>query len=253
MSPAAAVASDRMWMETDVREILPLVQAPTLVIHDTHDSVESVESGRFIAQQIPGAKLLETSGADHAWWSGFQDSLDDVDRFLASLREEEAGFDRVLATVLFTDIVGSTEHAAESGDSAWRALLERHHAVVRAMLGRYRGKEIDTAGDGFLATFHGPARAIKCARVICNTVQQDGIEVRTGIHTGEMELVGDHVTGINVHIGARVAGHAGPGETLVSSTVKDLVAGSGITFEEQGEHELKGVPGNWRLYRVVDS
>ena len=252
MSPAAAVANNRMYMETDVREILPMVQAPTLVIHDVADPVEPVEEGRYIARQIPGAKLLETAGIDHSWWSGFQAAGNDIEGFLRSLEDEAAMSDRVLATVMFTDIVGSTERAAALGDREWRSELERHYAVVRAMLGRYRGAERSTAGDGFFATFDGPARAIKCARAICEVVAADGLAVRVGIHTGEVELIGDDVAGMTLHIGARVAALAGPGEVLVSSTVKDLVVGSGLTFEQAGEHELKGVPGRWNVYRVVD-
>src|SRR5262245_56623566 len=163
MSPAAALASNRMYMDTDVRAVLPLVQAPSLVIHDLHDPVEPVDEGRYITRQIPAAKLVETAGVNHSWWWSFGQAVDEIDRFLSSLRDEEAAFDRVLATVLFTDIVGSTERAVELGDRAWRETLERHHTVVRAMLGRYRGREVDTAGDGFFATFDGPARAIRCA------------------------------------------------------------------------------------------
>src|SRR6185503_576435 len=185
-------------------------------------------------------------------WDGDSETVvAEVDRFLATVRGEEAEFDRVLATVLFTDIVGSTERAAEMGDRAWGDLLQRHHATVRAMIGRYRGKEVDTAGDGFLATFDGPARAVRCALAVSDAVRSLDIEVRAGVHTGEIELEGEDVRGIAVHIGARVGAKAGPSEVLVSSTVKDLVAGSGLGFEDAGEHELKGVPDRWHLYRVL--
>jgi class 3 adenylate cyclase len=173
--------------------------------------------------------------------------------FIESVQDEEAALDRMLATVLFTDIVGSTDRACELGDRAWTQLLERHHEVVRAMLARYRGTEVDTAGDGFLATFDGPARAVKCAQAVCEAVRPLGLEVRAGCHTGEIELLGADVGGIAVHIGARVAALAGPFEVLVSSTVKDLVAGSGLAFEDRGEHALKGVPEPWRLYIVAPS
>jgi class 3 adenylate cyclase len=189
---------------------------------------------------------------DHTPWDGDSETVvAEVDRFLATVRGEEAEFDRVLATVLFTDIVGSTERAAEMGDRAWGDLLQRHHATVRAMIGRYRGKEVDTAGDGFLATFDGPARAVRCALAVSDAVRSLDIEVRAGVHTGEIELEGEDVRGIAVHIGARVGAKAGPSEVLVSSTVKDLVAGSGLGFEDAGEHELKGVPDRWHLYRVL--
>ena len=190
---------------------------------------------------------------DHTPWDGDSERVvAEVDRFLATVRGEEAEFDRVLATVLFTDIVGSTERAAEMGDRAWRDLLERHHATVRAMIGRYRGREVDTAGDGFLATFDGPARAVRCALAVSDAVRSLDIEIRAGVHTGEIELGGEDVRGIAVHIGARVVAKAGPSEVLVSSTVKDLVAGSGLGFEDAGEHELRGVPDPWHLYRVVE-
>ena len=174
-----------------------------------------------------------------------------VERFVTSVRHEEAELDRVLATVLFTDVCGSTQKAAEMGDASWKDLLERHRATVRAMLTRYRGREVDTAGDGFLATFDGPARAVKCAQAICEAVRPLGLDVRAGCHTGEIELIGDGVGGIAVHIGARIAALAGPSEVLVSSTVKDLVAGSGLVFDDRGEHELKGVPERWRLYAAM--
>jgi class 3 adenylate cyclase len=184
-------------------------------------------------------------------WGDADAIVREIDRFLGSVLDEEADFDRVLATVMFTDIVGSTQRASQMGDRAWRQLLATHHQRVRGLLARYRGREVDTAGDGFLATFDGPARAIRCAKAIAQAMQDLGIEVRVGLHTGEIELEGDAVRGIAVHIGARVASMAGAGEVLVSNTVKDLVAGSGLTFEDRGEHELKGVPDRWHLYRVV--
>jgi class 3 adenylate cyclase/pimeloyl-ACP methyl ester carboxylesterase len=254
VSLSAAIAVDQMSYETDVRDVLPQVQAPTLVVHFTGDQVEPIEGARYMATHIPGAILMEQPGNEHPWWPGTPPSAEidvAVDRFLASLKGEEAEFDRVLATVMFTDIVGSTERAVEVGDHAWRDLLGRHHAVVRAMIGRYRGREVDTAGDGFLATFDGPARAVRCARAITEAVHPLGLEVRAGVHTGEIETVGDDVRGVAVHIGARVTALAGPSQVLVSQTVKDLVAGSGLVFEEAGEHALKGVPDTWRLYRVV--
>jgi class 3 adenylate cyclase len=242
-----ALANERMFRDMDVGRVLPLIQAPTLVMHHTDDRVESVEEGRSIAARIPGATFVELPGADHAMLG----DLDTIDRFLASLRPDEESFDRVFATVLFTDIVGSTRRAAELGDRAWADLLKRHDAVLRAMLGRYRGVEVDTAGDGFFATFDGPGRAVRCAHAITGAVRALGLEVRAGIHAGEVTYGDNQVRGIAVHIGARVGGAAKASEVLVSQTVKDLVAGSGLSFEDAGEHALKGVPDRWRLYRVV--
>lgn len=252
-SPGTALALDRMERDTDVRHILPSIQVPTLIMCRKDDQGYSVEESRFIAERIPGAHFIELEGSDHLPWAGNTEVLvHEIASFLASVRTEEADFDRMLATVLFTDIVGSTQHAATAGDRAWHSLLERHHATVRAMLGRYKGREVDTAGDGFFATFDGPARAIRCARAIVESVRVLGIEVRIGLHTGEVEIVGDRVRGIAVHIGARIGAMARPSEVLVSSTVKDLVAGSGLTFDDAGEHELKGVPNGWHLYRVLE-
>jgi class 3 adenylate cyclase len=248
-SPGDAVAHDRIQRDTDVRPVLPTIQAPTLLIHRKGDRLEPAEQGRYIANRIPGAELLELDGDDHI--GPLDDIVPHVIRFLRSISEHEAQFDRFLATVMFTDIVGSTERSAALGDRDWHDLLERHDATVRAMLGRYRGREVDTAGDGFFATFDGPARAILCADAITKAVRTLGLEVRAGLHTGEVELKGDDVRGIAVNIGARVGALAGPSEVLVSQTVKDLVAGSGISFEDAGEHELKGVPDRWRLYRVA--
>ena len=248
-SPGEAVARDEMLRDTDVRDILLSIQVPSLVIHRTRDRVEPVGQGRYIADRISGAAFLELPGDDH--YFPFDDLVPHIAGFLGTIRDEEAEFDRVLATVLFTDIVGSTERASSMGDRAWRNLVERHHATVRSLLARYRGSEIDTAGDGFFATFDGPARAVRCARAIAEAMRPLGIEIRAGVHTGEVETIDGKVGGMAVNIGARVAGHAAPCEVVVSQTVKDLVAGSGLTFEDAGEHELKGVPDRWRLYRVV--
>jgi pimeloyl-ACP methyl ester carboxylesterase len=250
-SPGAAVAL--MWMNTqlDVRDVLPTIQAPTLVMHRTGDLDVNVEEGRWIASRIPGATFVELPGDAHTLWAGNPDEvIDEIEEFLTGARRGPEP-DRVLATVLFTDIVGSTEQATKLGDRRWRELLERHHALVRSSLDRYQGREVDTAGDGFMATFDGPARAIRCASAAVAGVRSLGLEIRAGVHTGECERFGDKVAGLAVHTGARVAGAAGPGEVLVSQTVKDLVAGSGIEFEDRGAYELKGVPGEWRLYSVA--
>jgi pimeloyl-ACP methyl ester carboxylesterase len=250
-SPGAAYALTRMNGQVDARHALPAISAPTLVIHRTGDRSLPVEGARYMAERIRGAKLVELPGDDHLPYVGDQDEiLDEIEEFLTGVRHGPDA-DRVLATVLFTDIVGSTDRAAELGDRRWRQLLDSHHDIVRRELNRWRGREVATAGDGFLATFDGPARGIRCACGIRDAVQTLGLEIRAGLHTGEIELSGDDVAGIAVHTGARVAASAEPGEVLVSSTVKDLVAGSGIEFEERGEYELKGVPGTWRLYAVV--
>jgi class 3 adenylate cyclase len=251
-SPGAIVAIDRASYEIDARAVLPSIQAPTLVMHREGDRSEPVDQSRWIAGQIPGAKLLVLPGEHPLFIGDSERVIAELERFVSAIREEESVFDRSLATVLFTDIVGSTERASSMGDRGYHELLERHHATVRAMVARYRGREVDTAGDGFFATFDGPARAIRCASAIAEAVQTLGLEIRAGLHTGEVELHGDDVRGIAVHIGARVAALAGPGDVLVSQTVKDLVAGSGLTFEDAGEHELKGVPDRWHLYRVVN-
>jgi pimeloyl-ACP methyl ester carboxylesterase len=251
VSPGDALVFMRGDAETDVRAILPTVRSPTLVIQRTEDKNVSIEHARYVARRIPGAALVELPGSNHGYVSPDQDEvLDQIERFLKALRAEEAELDRVLATVLFTDIAGATERAAELGDSSWRALVEQHHATVRGLLARYRGAEIDTAGDGFFASFDGPARAVKCATSIVESVKPLGIQVRAGVHTGEVETIDEKVGGIAVAIGARVCGLAGPSEVMASSTVKDLVAGSGLVFDDAGEHDLKGVPGRWRLYRV---
>jgi class 3 adenylate cyclase len=243
------VAVDRMWKDTDVRDVLPTIQAPTLVTFTQaiHDVPGAADESRYVASRIPGAVLAETETTD----VDIAFALPSIDQFLASLRAEEAQFDRVLATVMFTDIVGSTTKAAELGDRAWGEVVEQHHATVRAMLGRYRGMEVDTAGDGFFATFDGPARAVRCARSIVEAVRPLGIDIRAGVHTGEVETIDGKVGGIAVAIGSRIGGFAGAAEVWASSTVKDLTAGSGLVFEDAGEHELNGVPDRWHLYRVI--
>ena len=250
ISKADALAVDHMWKDTDVRHVLPTIQAPTLVIHTAaiRDVPGARQESTYIASRIPGATLVEVGeGGD----LGTSAAFDALDEFMASVHAEASQFDRVLATVLFTDIVDSTARVADLGDPAWRELVERHHAAVRAMIGRYRGEEVDTAGDGFFATFDGPARAVRCAQAIRDAVRPLGIEIRAGVHSGEVETINGKAGGIAVAIGARVGAMAGSGEVLASSTVKDLTAGSGLVFDDAGEHELKGVPDRWRLYRVV--
>jgi class 3 adenylate cyclase len=247
-SPGAAAALLRMNSQIDVRAILPTVQVPTLVLHRTGDRDVDVAEGRYFAAKIPGARFVELPGDDHWISAGNLDELaDEVEEFVTGTRPLPEP-DRVLATVLFTDIVGSTERAAELGDRRWRDLLSTHDAAVRRELDRFRGREVDTAGDGFLAAFDGPARAVRCALSAGEAVRELGIEIRAGVHTGECELDGPKIRGIAVHTGARIAALAGPGEVLVSQTVKDLVSGSGLSFEEHGVHELKGLPGEWRVY-----
>jgi len=249
-SPGAALALAKMNTQIDVRQILPSVKVPALIMHRTGDKDSKVEEGRYIAERIPGARFVELPGEDHFPWIGNQDSvLDEVEEFLTGVRRAPET-DRVLATILFTDIVGSTEVAHRLGDRAWTDLLARHHDLVRRQLDRFRGREIDTTGDGFLAGFDGPARAIRCAVAIREAIGSLGIDIRAGLHTGEVEIMGDKLAGVAVHTGARVASQAGAGEVLVSSTVKDLVAGSGIEFEDRGTRQLKGVPGEWRLFAV---
>ena len=247
-SPAAAAALTRMTAMNDIRHVLPAIRVPTLVLHRADEAL--AEASRYVGERISGARVVELPGDDHMPWLGDHESvLDEIEEFLTGVRPHPA-LDRVLATVLFTDIVGSTELAADLGDRRWRDLLESHNTLVRSELGRFRGRELNTAGDGFLATFDGPARAIACAASIRDEVRRLGLEIRAGLHTGELELAGSDVRGIAVHTGARVAGLAGSGEVLVSSTVKDLVAGSGLVFTDRGTHELKGVPGEWRLFAV---
>jgi len=255
VTPGGLAAELRSYLETDVCAVLPSIQVPTLVLVDSDSFYEVLpETGQFVASKIPGARVVEHSsqGGHHFHWYARGDAIvDEVGRFLAGIREEEASFDRVLATVLFTDIVGSTARAAMLGDRRWRTLVEQHHSAVRTLLVRYRGVEIDTAGDGFFASFEGPARAVRCATAIIDAVRPLGIEVRAGLHTGETELVDGKVSGLAVNIGARVAAIAAPSEVLVSQTVKDLMVGSDLAFADRGSHELKGVPGAWTMYAVV--
>jgi class 3 adenylate cyclase len=249
-SPGAAAAILRMNREIDVRHVLPATHVPTLVLHRTAERVIDVGHARYMAQHIPGAKLVEFSGEDHSFWLGDRDAiLNEIEKFLTGKHQVQEP-ERVLATVLFADIVGSTERAAALGDRSWRELLEVFYAKVREVLKQYRGREINT-GDGFLAAFDGPARAIRCAGAIRDVVRSLKLEVRCGLHTGECEVVGNDLAGIAVHTGARVAGLAAPGEVLVSQTVRDLVAGSGLSLEDRGIHALKGVPNEWRLFRAV--
>ncbi|HYM91797.1 MAG TPA: alpha/beta fold hydrolase, partial [bacterium] len=251
-SPGAALAHARMNTEIDIRHVLGSIRVPALVLHRSGDLDAKVEEGRYIADRIPGAKFVELAGRDHLPFVGDADALlDEVEEFLTGVRTSPEA-ERILATVLFADIVGSTKRAAELGDRRWRDLLEAFYALIRRNLAAFRGREIDTAGDGVLATFDGPARAIRCACAIRDAARELGIEVRTGLHTGECEVIGPKLGGIAVHIGARVASHAGAGEVLVSSTVKDLVAGSGLRFEDRGAHALKGVEGEWRLFAVAE-
>jgi len=248
-SPAEAVAFHRMAMEGDVREVLPAVRAPTLVLH----RAEARDEAAYVADRISGAQRIEVDGL-HDWFSWADPEhnavlLRETRRFIDGLATGPEP-DRVLATIMFTDIVGSTQRAADLGDAAWSELLARHHTLVRGELVRFRGEELDTAGDGFFAAFDGPGRAIECASAIRDAVRALGLEVRAGLHTGECERVDGKLGGIAVPTGARIASLAEPGEVLVSSTVKDLVAGSGIEFEDRGTRELKGVPGEWRLFAV---
>ena len=250
VSPGAAAAFNRMILDVDVRGVLPSVRVPTLILHRADDP--AVDASRLVASLLPAGEFVAIDRPDRIPPIGdTAPILDELRRFVArAVDTKPASPDRVLATVLFTDLVGSTARSAELGDSAWRSLLERHHAVVRDQLQRFRGTEHDTAGDGFFASFDGPARAIRCAAAIREGLEPLDLEVRAGLHTGECELLDGKVSGIAVATGARVAGHAAPGEVLVSQTVKDLVAGAGVEFDERGEHELKGVPGSWRLYSV---
>jgi class 3 adenylate cyclase len=251
-SPGAARDLILMNSQIDVRSILPAIQVPTLVLHRTGDLDVRLEEGRYLAEHIAGARFVEFPGDEHLVLLRADELLDEVEEFLTGTRPAREP-DRVLATILFTDIVDSSRRAAALGDRAWRDLLAAHHAAVRRQLDRFQGREVDTAGDGFLATFDGPARAVRCGHAIQQSMRELGLEVRAGVHTGEVELTDGKVAGIAVHTGARVAALAEPGQVLVSSTVKDLVAGSGLEFEERGTHELKGVPGEWRLYAVSDA
>jgi pimeloyl-ACP methyl ester carboxylesterase len=249
-SPGAAVTLLRRAFDTDARAVLSAIRVPTLIMHRRADPFSGPEHGRYLAEHIPGARFVKLSGADHLLFAeGADQIIAEVREFLTGTREEHES-ERVLATILFVDIAESTARAAALGDRRWRDLLDRYYAAVRAELGRFRGRELDTAGDGVFASFDGPARAIRCGVAVANAVRPLGIAVRVGLHTGECEVIGDKVGGIAVHIGARVATRAGEGEVLVSSTVRDLVVGSGIEFEDRGVQALKGVPGDWRLFAV---
>jgi len=255
-SPGRLEALHRMNKEIDVRHVLPAVRAPTLILHGSDDTLVPVEVARFMASQIPTARVVELPGIGHlAFGRTAMRIVEETELFLTDVRKaggwDEQEPDRTLATVLFTDIPGSTAKAEQLGDRAWRELLEHHHALIRRQLLRHRGAELDVAGDGFFARFDGPARAIRCACAISDGIRELGLEVRIGLHTGECGMVGDKISGIAVHIGARVAALAEPGEVLVSSTVKELVAGSGIEFQDRGEHQLKGISEAWRLFAVV--
>jgi class 3 adenylate cyclase/pimeloyl-ACP methyl ester carboxylesterase len=250
-TPGDAIALQRMWASIDVRAVLPTIQVPTLLLDRA--GLESGGESEFVASLIAGSRIvhLEPHDGFPLWLGNIEEGVTAIEGFIEGLLREEAEFDRVLATVLFTDIVASTETASRLGDAAWRDLLQRHHATVRALLARYRGTEVDTAGDGFFATFEGPARAVRCAEAIRDAIRTLGLQIRAGVHTGEVETMDGKVGGVAVAIGARVAAKAGPSEVLVSQTVKDLVAGSGLEFEEAGEYELKGVPDRWHLYRAT--
>ena len=251
MSPREVVEDLQAITGVDIRHVLETVRVPTLILHRSGDRMSDVRAGRYMAERIPGARLVELPGEDELPFFGDQDTmLAELEEFFTGVRPAPRS-DRVLATVLFTDIVGSTERAAEVGDERWRDLLQAHHALVRRELARFGGREIDTTGDGFLATFDSPARAIRCGVAAASALRSMGLEIRAGVHTGEIEVIDDNVQGIAVHIGARVAALAGGSEVFVSQTVKDLVAGSGFTFDDFGTHALKGVPDEWRIYRVV--
>ena len=249
-SPSAVINVFRMNAAIDVRDILPAIHVPTLVLHRSGDRTIEVEQGRYLAQHIPGARLAELSGDDHLWWVGDSEAIvNEIQEFLTGERPAPEP-DRVLATMLFTDIVDSTGRAAEMGDRRWRDLLDRHNAVTRTEIDRFRGRALKSTGDGFLATFDGPARAIHCAFAVCEEMRRMGIEIRSGLHTGEVELMGDDVGGIAVHTAARVLAEAKAGEVWTSRTVKDLVAGSKFRFSERGTYSLKGVSGEWPLFTV---
>lgn len=249
-SPATARTLVRVYTEIDIRGILPAIRVPTLVIHRAENTFYRPEFGRYLAEHIAGARYIEVPGRDHLPYIGETEPiLSEIEEFVTGARTPVPA-DRILATVLFTDIVASTERAAELGDRRWRETLESHHALLTREVERSGGRLVKTTGDGGLATFEAPARAIRCAQTITKAARYEGVEIRAGLHTGECEIMGEDVGGIAVHIGARVASLAGPGEVLVSRTVTDLVAGSGIEFDDRGEHELKGVPGQWRLYSV---
>jgi pimeloyl-ACP methyl ester carboxylesterase len=250
-SPSAALAWLQMSAGMDIRAALPAISAPTLVVHRSDDRIIPVENGRYVAKQIPNAKYVELEGQDHLWWIGGQEVLlDEIEEFLTGTRES-GDSRRALMTVLFTDVVDSTKRVSEIGDRRWRELSAAHHRDVQIQLERFRGREVNAMGDGYLATFDGPARAIRGARAIVERSRELGLSVRAGLHTGECELIGDDVSGIAVNIGARVGALADGGEVLVSGTVRDLVIGSGIEFADRGRHALKGVPGDWQVFAVT--
>jgi class 3 adenylate cyclase len=251
-SPGMMKAVVRLMYESDVRSVLPAIRVPTLVIQRTGAERFGPPFGRYLASHIPGAKYVEIAGADSLIWAGDQDAiLAEIEDFVTGVRRAPTP-NRVLATVLFTDIVGSTVRAAELGDERWRRLLGEHNLVARRLIERFGGTLVDTAGDGMFATFDGPARAVRCAMAIREGMAELGLEIRAGLHTGEIELQGDDVTGLAVHIGARISALAQGGEVLVSSTVRDLVVGSGLVFDDRGTHELKGVPGEWRIFGAAE-
>jgi class 3 adenylate cyclase len=251
-TPSSMSALEAIWAELDIRPVLPTIQAPALVLHRLGDPVEDVNAGRDFATRIPGARFVELPGEDWPVWAGDQASVfSAIEAFLREIRDEAEELERVLATILFTDIVGSTETASSLGDRGWRDLVERHHSIVRALVGRYRGTELDVAGDGFFATFEGPARAVRCAQAIIDALRPLELEIRAGVHTGEVGTSDGKATGIAVNIAARVAALAGPSEVLVSQTVKDLVAGSGIGFVDRGAHTLKGIDGSWQVFAAA--
>jgi len=250
-SPGMLAQLAEMFLEIDVRDVVPTVHVPTLLLHRRHDRLVNVRHGRWLAEHMPNARLVELAGDDHSlWYEAPEVAFAEVQEFLTGTRYEPEP-ERVLATVLLTDIVDSTRTAAELGDHEWRELLERHQETVRRELERFGGREVKSTGDGFLATFDGPARAVRCAGAILGSSDELGIRVRAGLHTGECEVMGDDIGGIAVHIAARVSALAGASEVLVSRTVKDLVAGSGLEFSERGAHELKGVPDTWELYAAA--
>jgi pimeloyl-ACP methyl ester carboxylesterase len=249
-SPSAVINVFRMNMAIDVRDILPAIRVPTLVLHRRGDRPIDIEQGRYLGEHIPGAKFVELSGGDHLWWVGDSESIvNEIQVFLTG-EQPPIEIDRVLATVLFTDIVDSTKRTAELGDSKWKDVLDTHNAVMLKEINRFRGRAIRSTGDGYLAVFDGPGRAIRCGSAVRGELGQRGIEIRTGVHTGEIDLMGDDVGGIAVNIAARVLAEAADNEVWVSRTVKDLVVGSGFNFSERGTYSLKGVPGEWSLYSV---
>jgi class 3 adenylate cyclase len=250
-TPGSAMAIVRLMYQSDIRDVLPVLRVPTLVIHRANAAGFAAEHGRYLAEHIPGAKYVELPGIDNLMWAGDQDGIvAEIQDFLTGVRPSPA-FRRVLLTVLFTDIVGSTKMAAELGDERWDELLTEHNHAVSRQIERFGGRVVKTTGDGVLATFDGPARAVRCALAIRDELGALGLEMRAGLHTGEIEVLPDDIAGLAVHIGARISALATAGEILVSSTVKDLTVGSGLGFEDRGSHDLKGVPGEWRLFEVV--